>query len=186
MAGGGPRVCHGAPATSAPVDHASRASGGAGRCVCHQHHGRRRGRGTARPDGAAEPWASRHGLPGDALRLPVGVGRRFNVGVQGTRQGGFGGVPTLDGPGAGGLEASILSAPGRTTRCSCAAACRPELKVETPGNRIVAIAAEPGGLSHRRCPHFNRGGERRRADRAGPTVNPKAASMLPQPGAFYS
>ena len=26
--GGGRRVCHGAPATSAPVDHASRASGG--------------------------------------------------------------------------------------------------------------------------------------------------------------
>ena len=31
------------------------------------------------------------------------VGRRFNVGVEGTRQGGFGGVPTLDGPGAGRL-----------------------------------------------------------------------------------
>ena len=71
LAGGGRRVCHGAPATSAPVDHASR-TGWGGRCVCHgapattwaSGRGPRRGWGrTARP-----PRRSAPGQAGRAVR----------------------------------------------------------------------------------------------------------------------
>ena len=55
-AGGGRRVCHGAPATSAPVDHASRASWGRTvRLPWHGGHGRRTGRRGAR---SRATWAS--------------------------------------------------------------------------------------------------------------------------------
>ena len=71
LAGGGRRVCHGAPATSAPVDHASR-TGWGGRCVCHgapattwaSGRGPRRSWGrTARP-----PRRSAPGQAGRAVR----------------------------------------------------------------------------------------------------------------------
>ena len=51
--GGGRRVCHGAPATSAPVDHASRTGWGRTvrlpRYAGHGRGSRRRGTGAARP-----------------------------------------------------------------------------------------------------------------------------------------
>ena len=71
--GGGRRVCHGAPATSAPVDHASRASWGRTARLPSQHGGRRRRRGTApawpSPPANPAPPSSRAPAPWALRRL---------------------------------------------------------------------------------------------------------------------